>query len=520
MRISMVGSRPSEECMKPTILIICPGSRAQRGKLQKAFANFISVTIPTTVEFKIAAGTPKPTAGSIIDNPSQDIAMLSAFLVDIDSKGSPLSLMGMVAQIRNGTNSGSRISTIGGFILVGGHKYALTTAHMLFSKPEDSQEYSRTRQLPFFGVVDQYEWSGNATCEDPGYDWLTIEIKQKSPCLNRYWIPGSGEHVDIQDFTKEDDITDGKVLVCAGVTGSLFGTLNADVSSLVYGGMLYDVYSIALEAPLTDGDSGSWVIKNGKVCGIIFARLDNLHWAYMIPIEPTLNRIANAYTENGVQPPIKIANEGLKQHQKGSNPYSSIEKGKNVIMISSPVPTECEQVSSPDVLSMTAPDSPASNSGHGMENMASKSVSYPEYLAEQAEKNPPLEPGVLEANNPNKGPMEDKERASTKVITGHEAEEFSSSYRSGPAPSDSRFKRSFREEVGNLAKREKIMPSRRSYSKMGVKEEGDNMEYFWCCCQCSLEALSVSTVSCPSWECNHFRCAACHGEWIKIPMRC
>src|SRR5438045_6574078 len=43
-----------------------------------------------------------------------------------------------------------------------------------------------------------------------------------------------------------------------------------------------------MEAP---GDSGSWVIRDGKLCGYIYGGIENKPWAYMIPIESVFNHI-------------------------------------------------------------------------------------------------------------------------------------------------------------------------------------------------------------------------------------
>ncbi len=42
-----------------------------------------------------------------------------------------------------------------------------------------------------------------------------------------------------------------------------------------------------------DGDSGSWVVCNEKLCGLIFCRMGNdVGWAYMLPIEAVLGSIS------------------------------------------------------------------------------------------------------------------------------------------------------------------------------------------------------------------------------------
>lgn len=63
---------------------------------------------------------------------------------------------------------------------------------------------------------------------------------------------------------------------------------------------------------IAEGDSGSWVIKDGKVLGCIFARLEDLYGAYMLPIEPILDRIASSPA--AVNKTVRIAGtESLEQ---------------------------------------------------------------------------------------------------------------------------------------------------------------------------------------------------------------
>ena len=44
---------------------------------------------------------------------------------------------------------------------------------------------------------------------------------------------------------------------------------------------------------IVDGDSGSWVIQDEKLCGVIFCRMGNeVEWAYMLPIEAIFQSIS------------------------------------------------------------------------------------------------------------------------------------------------------------------------------------------------------------------------------------
>jgi hypothetical protein len=40
-----------------------------------------------------------------------------------------------------------------------------------------------------------------------------------------------------------------------------------------------------------EGDSGSWVVRDDRLCGYIFSRVVDSFWAYMLPIEPILEDI-------------------------------------------------------------------------------------------------------------------------------------------------------------------------------------------------------------------------------------
>lgn len=54
---------------------------------------------------------------------------------------------------------------------------------------------------------------------------------------------------------------------------------------------LTNLLTITLEA----GDSGSWVVRDGKLCGYILARAVGQPWAYMLPIEHVFDAIKCSY---------------------------------------------------------------------------------------------------------------------------------------------------------------------------------------------------------------------------------
>ena len=45
-----------------------------------------------------------------------------------------------------------------------------------------------------------------------------------------------------------------------------------------------------------DGDSGSWVMKDHKLCGYIFSRVKSRPWAYMLPISTVFDEISGIFS--------------------------------------------------------------------------------------------------------------------------------------------------------------------------------------------------------------------------------
>jgi len=50
--------------------------------------------------------------------------------------------------------------------------------------------------------------------------------------------------------------------------------------------------------PIAHGDSGSWVIQDGRLCGYIVAGRDSLPWAYMVLIEDVFENITSYLDES------------------------------------------------------------------------------------------------------------------------------------------------------------------------------------------------------------------------------
>ncbi|KAF4627798.1 hypothetical protein G7Y89_g10354 [Cudoniella acicularis] len=112
-------------------------------------------------------------------------------------------------------------------------------------------------------------------------DWALL-IASNTPAL-----PIPGEHKAtplLPDIITSTELTPGPVLVAAG-SGLRRGNLNTSAASIFLRGSIHNVKQITLESSLPYGDSGSWVISENRLCGIIIAGRDHLPWAYMLPIE-------------------------------------------------------------------------------------------------------------------------------------------------------------------------------------------------------------------------------------------
>jgi hypothetical protein len=67
---------------------------------------------------------------------------------------------------------------------------------------------------------------------------------------------------------------------------------------------------------LVPGDSGSWVIQDGKLCGHIVAGRAGLRWGYMVPIERIFDEIKTCFGTTDVHVLQSSFAEGLRQRSK------------------------------------------------------------------------------------------------------------------------------------------------------------------------------------------------------------
>ena len=116
-------------------------------------------------------------------------------------------------------------------------------------------------------------------------DWALVMIHHSFDLPNLLIEPDSGRVFAIDGMKKESDIHSGEVWVIAGRTKTQAGVVNDASASVTLHQSHFVVRQVRLQHSLEAGDSGAWVIQDGKVCGMIIAASGLLPWAYMLPIE-------------------------------------------------------------------------------------------------------------------------------------------------------------------------------------------------------------------------------------------
>ena len=255
LRLCMLGPTPDEKSMKPTILIVCSDEKRIK-KVNNGLREFIKVSFPDCVEFKIIPGNVKLASGSGYSQTSTQRSELMFNLEVIVPSESYSTVVGKRMRITKPQASpsqfmGSSTATIGGIVTVGNSVYGLTVAHSLF---ENAAESYTPGQIKACGWVESYEWSG---CEklrsrdaSVGMDWMLIRLREEFILPNQYFASEDEPPQPISGFVKNVELPDDEVWICSGFTQPQIGILDPTSSSIILDQVSYEVLSIALEFPL------------------------------------------------------------------------------------------------------------------------------------------------------------------------------------------------------------------------------------------------------------------------------
>jgi ankyrin repeat protein len=153
------------------------------------------------------------------------------------------------------------------------------------------------------------------------YDWTLIDIDDPS-CFfpNKIKLPGQTEPKVIEDVVPEGLQAEGHVDVVLVGGGVSSGRLTSSPTLFKVGDLVMDTRLIIMDDKLGKhvyglpdaifmltecyftayGDSGAWVLRDGKLCGHIIGGKGYLPWAYMVPIHQIMREIKLAFGTNDV----------------------------------------------------------------------------------------------------------------------------------------------------------------------------------------------------------------------------
>jgi hypothetical protein len=272
LECAMVGETPTAAAMKPTILFMCL-TQAQKKAIVTAM-NKIDF-LPDPFSYRVVIREVRK-AGPDIQ--SQSEADFIGSPVEVGFFPGTTSLCGAPAKILMGEGeSDIARCTIGGFILVNGLPFALTTAHgfadvegrscqdaqedLFWTKAFDTEE--SIRSFTKAGKLHSFEWTdasnefrnGSSSLPRPevkcgSQDWALIDISLNDhPMLENSFSTGK-ESISIKDYVPEEEMTLGEVMVCSGSRGVLRATLGGSTASIIMGRSMFDVRSISLDYEL------------------------------------------------------------------------------------------------------------------------------------------------------------------------------------------------------------------------------------------------------------------------------
>lgn len=256
--------------MKPTILIVCSDEKKIK-EIDSRLREFIQISFPDCIEFKIIAGKVRLASGSGSRPSLKSHKKIQETHGVIALSKNHLSTVGtrMAVIMRDMSSQEAQAAymsppaTIGGIISVGDSIYGLTVAHSL-SGWDDQIDIELFQPC---GWTEVYKWTGedlevasiwvdehrSGSSEVPAMDWMLLRLCEQFMRPNAYCIEEEelthSVH-DISGFVKHIDLPDDDVWVCSGFTQPQSGILDTTPSTIIIDQVSYDVLSLALEYPL------------------------------------------------------------------------------------------------------------------------------------------------------------------------------------------------------------------------------------------------------------------------------
>ncbi|MCJ1424533.1 hypothetical protein MMC29_002421 [Sticta canariensis] len=304
----VMGQKNDQAELEPTILICC-ADEEQRRKVNHYFR-----THPWSMAGFLYNVEVDPV---VLASGSVDLGSLRGNAVRSHDPVNNQTLCGLACEVfaetdnKDDSTSLNRL-TLGGLICVDDRRlYALTTAHSFTKSSKLNNVSSNTTNSGhvLLGQMYQFEYLDHVISLAPeekgqqakwAWNWALLQVGQPE-----YYKPNSfqpqisdTQQVFIESHLTVEQLSDGEVWVCSAGKGPRLAMLYADRTLITIRNLTFEARSIGLAEELAHGDSGSWVVRHGKLCGYIHSRMLNRPWAYMLPIDPVFQEISRVLSPN------------------------------------------------------------------------------------------------------------------------------------------------------------------------------------------------------------------------------
>lgn len=162
--------------------------------------------------------------------------------------------------------------------------------------------WSPSMQAPkahsFLGQVAHID--GTVCYDSSRCDWALFTLPRTYILPNAYYdtkesASSSVAPTEIQSVSKESELTPGSVSILSDARMPIIGFLTQTNVSFHTRDCVMDVREIALNSPLAGGASGSWVVRDDKLCGYIVAVAGTGMSGFMMPMQRAFKDIETTF---------------------------------------------------------------------------------------------------------------------------------------------------------------------------------------------------------------------------------